>query len=339
MPPIVARKFLTTCCGLAHKCTWCPVVPLRRTYGGRGVSAEWEPTEREIREIAGMGIPWIYPDGGDVLLVPWFPKALYLCEELGLHTGVTLSGQMLRQRLSDWDIWWLGLPDILRFSAEGGPQVHDTKRAAGCFDAMVEGLEATTKVRKGKPTLLTLTLVPGPRGNIDKVQIQYVLDLARRYGAMIVVNFLFGTFQTRRKDECGRMWEGLTEQELEVFAWLSEQPEVLPFADKLAFIRKGGNDIANPSCRASEAVLTISPDQYVIRHCFFNTHASWKIEEDGIRGAMDKLDELYREKGAEMSGTIKEYCHGCLALCEMGIGWAHERGLTGVALAQELMRF
>lgn len=338
MPPTVARVCLTTRCGLA--CDWCPVRRLKRRCGSKGVDAKWEPTRRNIIEIADMCIPRIELEGGDILLIEWLPQALEFCDALALHCSITLSGQMLRQRLHDWGKWWLGLPDVLRFSVDGAPQYHDTRRATGCFDALVEGLEATTRVRRIKPTLLVLTLVPGIGGNIDKEQIQSVLELAREYGAMIVANFLFGTFHVGRKDECKRMWDELTEQELEVLSWLQEQPEVLPFADKLAFIRGGGNDTENPSCRSSEAVLVISPEGRVIRHCSFSPHASARItEERGIRGAIKDLDKVYRERRAEQSGTIRNYCRGCMALCYIGVGWAHERALAGPKLTRELMRF
>lgn len=341
MPPTVARVCLTTRCDLA--CDWCPFKRLRFRCGGKGVDAKWETTRKYIIEIADMCIPRIEPDGGDILLIEWLPQALEFINALALHCSITLSGQMLRQRLHDWGKWWLGLPDVLRFSAEGMPDYHDTKRAVGCFNALVEGLEATAKVRKKKPTLLVLTLVLGRGGNINRTQIQSVLELAQQYGAMVVANFLFGTHDMGRKDECGKMWASLTGQELEVLDWLSGQPEVLPFADKLAFIRGGGNDTENTTCRASEAILVISSGGRVVRHCSFSPHGSAQIKEGGIRGAMAELDKLYQEKerlGQSIaSGTVKNYCEGCGVLCNIGVCWARERGLTGTALADELMRF
>jgi len=337
MPPTVAQVYLTTRCGLA--CEWCPAIPLRRCYGGRGVDAKWDPTKRNIEEIADMGIPRVKLDGGDVLLMPWLPRPLELCNELGLHCSITLSGQMLRQRLSEWGDEWLGLPDVLGLSVEGNPQRHDKRRAKGCHPALVATLKASARVRRGKPTLLVFTLVPGIDGNIDEVQIESVLELAREHGAIIMANFLFGPFHTGRKDECRAMWTSLAGQELEVLDWLKGQPEVLPFDDKLAFIRGGGNNIENTSCHASEAVLVISPEGKVVRHCFISPHASVKIEEGGIRAAVKVLDELYREEHAQRSGTITNYCQGCMALCHIGVGWAHKRGLVGPELTDELMRF
>lgn len=338
MPPTMARLCVTTNCRLA--CKKCPSKPEIQRYRGKSMDARWNPTRRNIVEIAGMGIYFIELDGGDILLVSWLPQALELCNELGLYSGITLSGQTLNQRLREWGEEWVGLPGVLRFSVEGGMSFHDAKRAAGCFEALVKGLEVAARVRGGKPTLLVLTLVPGAQGNINEAQIRPVLELARAYGAMIVANFLFGTYYSGWKDECAMMWKGLKdkESELDVLGWLGEQPEVLPFADKLAFLRAGGNDIENTFCRASEVILAVSSGNRIVRHCPYSPYLMAEItEEGGIRGAVEQLNELCRQEGAQPAGKIEDYCRGCGAVCHMC--WFHGRGLTGLALERELMRF
>lgn len=287
--------------------------------------AEFSAVERSIIEVAELGIPLIEPSGGDLARLQWLPEGLELCNQHGLYSTISLSGSEAESRLTDWGEGWLELPGILRLSFDGGETSHNRERGEGSFGATEAVLEAAVRVRGQKPTLIVFTLVPSIGGNINLIQFECILALARKYNVKVNLNPVFGTFFTGRMDDCKRGWTNLSVDEWDALVWLWGQPEVLPQSRrKLAYALEGGNDITEPSCRASQAIVAISTDSKLIIHCYPSPYGNVPITEvGGLREAMASPE---RQHPPHRPGTIQNFCDGCCAWCGLVLGWHHNQG-------------
>lgn len=311
--PKFGHIYLTNICG--NRCAHCPV-RLRYPFS-RGITADFDDVARYTREFAELGGRWIEYSGGDVTLFDRLPELLELCNGLGMKSSISLSGSNVVARIKSWGEKWLRLPFRLRISDEGGKDYLDAYRGRGNSVALQEILGATSRVRAPASYELVFTLVPGNGGNINRANFDAVLGLAKQLGILVNLNPLFGTDFVGNKVEVDLLWANLTSEQRRDIAWIVCQPQINQQSlKKLEFLYKGGNAIANPSCRSGRATLTVFNNRLLLP-CYQNPHGIIPI----IGSLQSTILTKEYQVEADLSGTF-DICFGCMIWCNLIPSWA-----------------
>lgn len=331
--PLVCILYLTTRCG--GKCRQCEARSNWRDPFNPATFAVYETVMKRIRECKELGIKFIELTGGDPLLMDWLPEVLALCNKLGLLTILSVSGPMIVKRLQDWGEEWIKLPWLLRFSVDGDRLSHNSNRGEGFHETIPVGLEVAKRVRPYGTTQLVFTLMPGPDGNMNHDQFASVLQLAEEFSVEINVNPRFGTEFSRRKEGCNESWSTRSDQEKRDLNWLTRQEHIMEQSlAKIDFLQSGGNNLLLPTCRAAEAVVTISADDRLIAPCW---HSRYSIIPIGERGLTLK-ESLESKERLECLGQSGRYffCKNCMVWCYFGPSRAYS--ISDPALRRYIIR-
>lgn len=288
--PYAVQLYCTTICPCL--CKHCQV---RSPFPGH---ANFDNVIRNLEEIARLRIPYVDFTGGDPASWPGLPEALDLSNRLGIYSSLTVSGPQIRRR----GVKFIGLPSLLRFSIDGIPEFHDRNRGEGCFDDLIYGLELAQKLRGSKKTQLIFTAIGGNHGNMDVETLSFILDLARTYGVMVNVNFLFNAF--------------LSNETLDLLSWFGRQADVKCSKGQVRFILRGGNNTLDPTCRAVSSTLAITADNRLALPCYHNAEQYLSLD-GGIASAL-----LSREwKDAQRREGRYPFCRGCSVWCYILPSW------------------
>lgn len=330
--PLFCILYLTTRCG--GRCKHCTVRSDVRYRFNRGIDATYDTVIRRIQECKEIGIKFVELTGGDPLLFERLPEVLALCKELGLLTILSVSGPMIVKRLQDWGEEWIKLPWLLRFSIDGGKTYHDLNRGEGFYETACVGLEVARRVRPAGTTQLMFTIVPGDGGNIRDDQFQSVFQLAEKSLAQVIVNPMFGTEFSETKKRCDELWANLSRGEKLILNKLTGQKLVIEQSlAKIDFLLSGGNNLLLPTCRAAEAVVTISASDKLVKPCWHSQYSIIPIGERGLRVAALESDADQSCFG--QSGKFS-FCDGCTVWCNLGPSKAYS--LSDPALQRLVIR-
>ncbi len=136
-----------------------------------------------IEQVAAVGRPVMVFSGGEPLMRPDIFELAACAKDTGLLTALASNGTMIEAAVA-WQIAGAGF-DRVSVSLDGADaDTHDRFRGQpGVFDRAVEALEHLHRV--GVPTQINCTIA-----RHDKDQIEAVLQLAERIGAVAVHYFL-----------------------------------------------------------------------------------------------------------------------------------------------------
>lgn len=255
--------------------------------------ADFDDVICNLNEFKKLGGVYVDFTGGNPLLVPWLEDSLRESNKLSLYSSLTVSGpQVVKQGYKIFP-----LPNLLRFSIDGGKEYHNANRGKGYFEYIRAGLKIASEVRSNRKTQLIFTVIPGPKGNINRTQFAEVLRLAREFRALVNVNPLFNDLE-------------YSEQEKRDLLWLARQADVQMSRGKLRFIQQGGNNAKNPVCEAVKDVATISADNFLVLPCYH--HITKRISlKNGLRPA---LWNSKRTSTMSKCGQFR-FCQGCSIWC------------------------
>jgi MoaA/NifB/PqqE/SkfB family radical SAM enzyme len=230
--------------------------------------------------------------GGEPTLFKHLVPALALAKSLGFMTSVTTNG-MIYPRFADA---MAGKVDALLFSIDSPDRdEHDRIRGVKSFDLAVRAVRLAKK--KGEVVYISSVVT---NESIDRVE--EMVRFARELGAILYLGPCYSYFGN----------PGLTHDNCRRLLGFYGRPGLIVDRAELRLIIDGGNDIADPVCRAVSSTVVISPDNKLLLPCYHLSTQGLPITDD--------LFEVYHSSIANEAKAMEgryDFCAGCAVYCYM----------------------
>lgn len=287
--PTTCNYYVTLRCN--QRCTFCNIP--HTNNGSPSREPTLEQVESNLRDLKRLGVFVLDVTGGEPLLYRNLPDMLALAKKMRFMTSVTTNG-MLYPKFAEQ---LLGKVDALLFSIDStDPEEHDRIRAMKSFHLALEALAVARKLRQ---TFYISHVVTND--SYDKIP--EMIRFAKDQGAILYLNPCFSFFGN----------EGLDPEKAKGLFKYFGKPGVIIDRAQLELITSGGNDPADPVCRAVSSTVVISPENKLLLPCYHFKNDAIPIE--------NKLYDLYKfspdvRAFKEMEGRY-DFCKGCTVYCYM----------------------
>lgn len=284
MKPVVCNYYVTYRCNAA--CGFCDIwqqpSPLLRE----------EDVARNLDDLRRLGVRIVDFTGGEPLLHPRMDRLLAMAKRRGFLTTLTTNGLLYPKRAEKLR----GLVDLLHFSIDSPvPHEHDASRGVRCFDKLLESVAVALALGERPDLLFTVT-----NHNAHHLDTIYE-EISRPNGLILIVNPLF---------EYNGLGEGLDEGVMAKARAFGKKPYVYLNPAFLTLRERGGNDPANPDCRAVTTSVVISPFDELVLPCY---HAG--LEKLPIGGRLYDLWHSDRVAWHRAMEGRHAACVGCAVNC------------------------
>lgn len=247
---------------------------------------------RNLDDLKRLGVRVVDFTGGEPLLHPKIGELLAMAKGRGLLTTLTTNGLLYPKRAADI----AGKVDMLHFSIDSSdPDEHNASRGVDCFGKLMESIEVALAQGESPDLLFTVT-----EQNIHRLaEIYERISYPNRL--LLIINPLF-----QYRGLGGALSEEVM-QEVEQFA---RRPYTYLNRAFLTLRRRGGNDPADPVCRAVSTSVVISPFNELVLPCY---HMG--LEHLPIDG---RLYEHWQSDAVASQRALQgrhEACRGCSINC------------------------
>ncbi|MFQ5570030.1 MAG: radical SAM protein [Rhodothermales bacterium] len=284
MTPVLCNYYVTYRCNAA--CGFCDI------WEQPSPMVTVEDVERNLDALKRLGVRIIDFTGGEPLLHTRLHDLLAMARERGFLTTVTTNGLLYPKRARSL----AGLVDLLHFSIDSSePGEHDASRGVRCFDKVMESIETALALGEQPDLLFTVT-----NDNVHRLEDIYT-RISYPNRLILIVNPLF------EYNALGAMLADEVMQAMEAFA---RKPYTYLNPAFLTLRRQGGNNPAQPVCKAVSTCVVISPFDELVLPCYH-----YGLERIPIEGKLYDLwhsDTVARHKAME---GRHEACRGCTVNC------------------------
>lgn len=308
--PILCNYYLTYRCNAF--CDFCHFGDHEAFQGTR--HAPTEDVLRNLTDLQKLGVRFIDLTGGEPLLHPQLDVIAREAQRLGMRTSVTTNGLLYpkyAERLR-------GVVDLLHFSLDSAdPATHDRLRGIPCFDAVMRSIRIALDLGETPDLLCTVT-------NENFRDMEGVHDIAREHGLVLLLNPIFSYFRE----------EGLSDEALAFTESFAKRKMVYLNPSFITLRRLGGNDPADPLCRAVSRVIVISPQNELLLPCYHLHFEKLPIGES-----------LYDVWHGERVGWHREregrhdFCTGCTINCYFEPSFAFPTNRLSLASVPSKIRY
>ncbi len=285
--PVLCNYYLTYRCNAS--CSFCDIWEKPSPY------VNHNDVVANLLALKELGVKVIDFTGGEPLLHTGLPGFLEAAKARGFITTVTTNGLLYPKRASALQ----GLVDMLHFSLDAASaERHDKGRGIACFQKVIDSLDLALTLGERPDVLFTFS-----DENAEEAEVVYQ-EICRPRGLMLLLNPMFGY-----NDVGGEAVSVATMMRMER---LAAKPLVYLNKGFTELRRNGGNQINNPTCRAGETTVVISPNNELVLPCY---HAG--LQTYAIEGNLAQLwaSATVREERAK-AGRL-EVCQGCTINCYM----------------------
>ncbi|MEM8556771.1 MAG: radical SAM protein [Bacteroidota bacterium] len=284
MRPVLCNYYVTYRCNA--KCGFCDI------WEQPSPLIDLADAARNLDDLRRIGVRVIDFTGGEPLLHPQLPDLLRMAKERGFLTTVTSNGLLYPKRAEALR----GLVDLLHFSIDAPTaEEHDASRGVKCFGKLMESIEVALRIGE-RPDLL-FTVTNESVRHLDTIYEQFALPNK----LILIVNPLF---------EYHGLGAELSDDVMARMRTFAKQPYTYLNPAFLTLRARGGNDPANPVCKAVSTTVVISPFNELVLPCY---HAG--LEKLPIKGRLHDLwqgDRVAYHR--EHEGRL-EVCRGCTVNC------------------------
>ncbi|MCS7297201.1 MAG: radical SAM protein [Bacteroidia bacterium] len=295
--PVLCNYYLTYRCNAS--CSFCDIWEKPSPY------ATVENVAHNLRDLRRLGVRIIDFTGGEPLLHRDLPLFLEMARRLGFLTTVTTNGLLYPKRAREL----AGKIDMLHFSLDAATaETHDRLRGGvPCFRFVQESLKIALSLGE-KPDIL-FTVTQENWRDIEEVYVRFV----EPYNLILILNPIFAYNQVGESSLAPEIISELRQWAHRKNVYLNE-----------AFLQlreQGGNSSYAPVCRASSAVVVISPDNQLLLPCYHAHEAGYSFP---IKG---RLYELYHSAPIQHLRQLEgrfSFCEGCVINCYMEPSFAVE---------------
>lgn len=297
--PVLCNYYLTYRCNAA--CRFCDIWEKPSPY----VCAA--DVHQNLRDLRRLGVQIIDFTGGEPLLHRDLPAFLTMAQELGFLTTVTTNALLYPKRARELR----GKIDMLHFSLDSADaKTHDTMRGGvPCFAFVEKSIQIALELGERPDLLFTVT-----SQNWREIPAVYERFI-RPTGLTLILNPVFSY---------RGVGETLAPEVLKALRQWGRLPHVYLNEAFLALREAGGNDPQNPYCRASSAVVVISPFNELLLPCYHAAESGYALP---IRGSLYDLWHSSEAKHLRQLEGRFSFCAGCTINCyfEPSFGWEVSR--------------
>jgi MoaA/NifB/PqqE/SkfB family radical SAM enzyme len=265
--PLAANFYLTYRCN--DSCEFC------KTWQDETLQDTPEIGVDEIKKLLGelkeLGVAYVDFTGGEPLLRDDVAEILKEAKEKKLHTSLTTNCLLYPERAKEITQY----VDRLIFSLDSPvPEDHDRIRGEACFDSLIRSIPIAKSL--GKSPVINFT--------VTRDTVRFLPETVFDYHGL----------------------EGFNRQTINYIKYYGGNKNVSFNLAALEFMSAFGNNTKRPRCRASQAVITVTPDGSLMLPCSKNKEGKIKLE-GSIRETLSTNKEL-----AKATGKM-EMCSGCMA--------------------------
>ena len=171
-------------------------------------------------------------------------------KQLGLKTVLFTNCILYPERAKEIK----GLVDQLFFSLDYPyPEKHNRSRGRSVFNSVIKSIEAATHLKEEAAIFYTIT-----RDSI--LYLPETIEFCEKFSIDLYVNPVYDFAGT----------QGFDSDSLAYIQYYGRRKNVFVNLAMLEFIRKRGNSIVWPRCRASQNIVTLLPSGKIVSPCFFN---------------------------------------------------------------------
>ncbi len=249
MPPKICQFYITLRCNAF--CEFCDV------WSKEEYKKEEKYKEAPISRISTIledlkekGIEELRITGGEPLVYDDLPYVLTKAKQLGLKTVLFTNCILYPERAKEIK----GLVDQLFFSLDYPyKEKHDRSRGRSSFNRLVKSIEVATRLKEDPIIFYTVT-----RDSI--LYLPETIEFCEKFSLDVYLNPVY--------DFAGM--PGFNRDSIDYIRYYGRRKNVFVNLAMLEFVKKKGNGIVWPRCRASETVVTLLPSGEIVSPCFFN---------------------------------------------------------------------
>lgn len=268
-----------------------------------------------IEQISELGVKFIDLTGGEPLLHRDIHLMAGYAKQYKIQTSITTNALLypkFAERLA-------GKINLLHFSLDSpDEEEHNMIRKVDCFKSVMKSMNIAKSLGEFPDILFTVT-------NDTYRKLPRMHDVARKKDLVLLVNPVFSYFGN----------PGLNNEAIDfIEEYIEGNTDIYLNRAFLKLRRNGGNDIANPSCKAVSRVIVISPYNEIILPCYHFEHERIKIDRSlkEIR-ASEKVKEFQK-----MEGRF-DYCRGCTVNCYFEPSFAFPTSYYGVVSISSKIKY
>ncbi|MDW8416694.1 MAG: radical SAM protein, partial [Bacteroidia bacterium] len=288
--PVLCNYYLTYRCNAS--CGFCDIWEKPSPY------ASIENVAQNLRDLRRLGVRIIDFTGGEPLLHRQLPVFLEMAQRMGFLTTVTTNTLLYPKRAREL----AGKIDMLHFSLDAAtPEKHDAMRGGvPCFSFVQESIQVARQLGERPDILFTVTST-----NWTEIEAVY-RQFAEPNKLILILNPIFAYNQVGDSELSSEIMAELRRWARRRYVYLNE-----------AFLRlreSGGNSSRAPVCRATSAVVVISPSNELLLPCYHAHEMGYRFP---IRG---NLYELFYSPSVEHLRQLEgrfSFCEGCVVNCYM----------------------
>ncbi len=280
--PLLCNYYITTKCNA--RCIFCDI------YKKRGIHASLDDIKINLGNLKKIGVRFIDFTGGEPLLHPQIHDILQYAKKLGFTTTVSTNCILYPAHYSKIQ----GLVDLLHFSLDAPiKEVHDKIRGVKCFDKVMESIRIAKSIGEKPDIIYTIT-------DETITYIDQMVTFAQNNHCMLLCNPVFSYFDN----------PGIKNNTLHKILAYASEPYVYVNRGIIQLMKKGGNTIQRPRCRAVTTTIVISPDNYMLLPCYHKCVQKIPINNRLFGLYNSKVIQNYRKKEGRFP-----FCEGCSVSC------------------------
>jgi MoaA/NifB/PqqE/SkfB family radical SAM enzyme len=310
--PVMAYYYVTYKCNA--RCVFCniPDGPMDVLPVSKYTSTE--ETFEHLDILKELGVRLVDFTGGEPLLRKDIAVLLRAAKERGFRTQMTTNCTLYPRRAEELK----GLIDILCFSlCSPGPEPHNTLRRDNSYDYVIQSMDIARRLGEPYQIIFVLTndnadLLPG------------MIDLCREKQCILKIQPEWEYFGN----------DGVNVENLQKARAVAREKNVYVNWAELRVFEQGGNQSIDRVCKASNAVIAISPDGYILYPCYHKIAQRIKFDRNII-------DFFKTEKWAQMqdkAGKFK-FCDNCSNLCYVHPSFYYQLNKNTVLSAMADIRY
>ncbi len=284
MGPVLCNYYVTYRCNA--KCSFCDI------WEQPSPMIDLADAEKNLDDLKRLGVRIIDFTGGEPLLHPQIGELLTMAKGRGFLTTVTSNGLLYPKRAKAL----AGKVDMLHFSIDSSRRdEHNASRGVKCFDKLMESIEVALDLGENPDLLFTIT-----NSSIGRLEEIYE-TISHPNRLMLILNPLF---------EYNDLGAELQDEVMERVEHFAKKPYTYLNPAFLTLRRNGGNDPADPLCRAVSTCVVISPFNELVLPCYH-----YGLDRFAIDG---KLYELWQSDAVEEHKRMEgrhDVCRGCTINC------------------------
>lgn len=286
--PVMCYYYVTYKCNA--RCVFCniPDGPMDIMPVSRYTSTE--ATIEHFDILRKLGVRLIDFTGGEPLLRKDIAVLARAAKERGFRTQMTTNCTLYPRRAEELR----GLIDILNFSlCSPGPEPHNSLRQDNSYDYVIKSLDIARRLGEPYQIIFVLTdqnadLLPG------------MIELCRKTQAILKVQPEWEYFGN----------DGVSVSQMDKANAIAREKNVYVNWAETRVFAGGGNQIDDKVCRASNAVLAISPDGYLLYPCYHKIAQRIKFDWNIVEFFESDKWKAMQDKAGKF-----QFCQDCSNLC------------------------